>query len=368
MGERTRGLILHALTFAAGGVVAMLIATAVQWVDFVSGPSEIILDLFLGLAAAIIVGLILNLQVSGDFQKKFRIVWHADRAKLDSIYENRGASLAALEEYARSKREEDIDILTIAGKNFFLSVLPLYRALFEQPLVRGAPHRFRILLLHPNSNAAVERSHRELPSDQRKLLDEFIKTKGDTASKQEIHDCAPYLERSNCRDVLLSLDELARACRQYQRKGFGRAPTRRPNGELDRTNTIPRIQVGLHYSTPSFQLIRVDERILVEQYHLGKDEGYADDTLDNCLARKVPVLEYVKLGAPGALFCSHFEYLWSRAELVIDDPESLPDLESLRQQFGNAERYVETLAALHIYGDRLNRFLCPPAPRRTTNP
>ncbi len=355
LGDRTRALIWALLMFALSGIAIPIILALLGWIDLGQPAWELTLNLFLGVLTAIAVGFILNSQISQDLEKKFQIIQHAEHARLVGIYEDRPTALKKFCEYADSKRMEQIDILTIAGKNFFHSGSEPYKTLFERPLARGAPHRFRILLLHPASNAAVERSHRELPRDDRLRLDTFIAANHATATAAEIDRVAPYRRRSNCRDVIHSLGDLANVSANYAYKGFGKAPRAS-------STDIPQLQARLHYSTPSLQLIRIDDRVFVEQYHLGKDEQHASETMDNCLARKVPIFEYLTLGAPGKLLVAHFDYLWQRSEAVIGHDQ--PDLDDLEQRFADPDQYVGTLAALHIYGDKLNRFLRAPPPRK----
>lgn len=363
MGKRTRGTVTLLLQVSTGGFVALIAAAWLTDLSMADSGVTTVLNFLLGVLTAVVVGLILNSQVSNDLATKFQIISHSEHAGLLNVHKDRASALREISNAAQSKRDEDIDILTIAGKNFFQSGSDLFRSLFEAPLSRSAPHRYRILLLHPNSNAALERSHRELPNEDRERLDEFIREHGQTATAKEIYDIAPYLHRSNCRDVIHSIEDLTKVLRTYTTRKVGIAKARLPHGEYDPEKTISRIQVRLHFSTPALQLTRVDDRLFVEQYHLGKNETYAIESLDNCLARKVPVMEYFRAHPPGQLLTDHFEYLWGRSEIVLDENNLRPDIEALRARFGDPERYVSTLAALHIYGNVLNRFLEAPAPR-----
>ncbi len=146
-----------------------------------------------GILITTLVSSILNFYFQIDINRYFSIISGAERANIRNIYENRGAALAQLNTEFQKARTNNIELLAIAGTDFFHPNCPILRTL-DRMCANNSNVYVRILLLDPRSKHATDRS----------LLEEGIDL---SVVNVEVID---YPTKKLCEDTLLSLRQLER--------------------------------------------------------------------------------------------------------------------------------------------------------------
>jgi hypothetical protein len=183
----------------------------------------------------------------------------------------------------------------------------------------------QILLLDPDSEQAKYRSYRErLFVSTEQSFDSYLQS-GEHEKSDLYHDTKRTIEfiRDMVNDV-------------RRTKTAGSA------------SWSPRLEVGLYASAPACFVLRVDDRVLVEQYHYGKVVRHTRAVL----GKDMPLFEYAEapsslyqdgsdpLRRPFRLLVDHFEYALAQSRRVdIGDRVAHPA----------AEEHIDTQPSI---GDR----------------
>lgn len=184
-----------------------------------------------------------------------------------------------------------IDLLCISGTDLLQPNTPLLEELGRQCQAHSSV-TVRVLLLDPRSRYAVERCLREenetmIPSGQ-----------------------FDYPNKKLCEDTLLALRQLEKILEDV--------------GGHDSSHF--NLKVRLTNCAPMMLYLRLGERALVEQYHLGLPRSQVSSRFTRCLGKSVPVVEVSIDSQLAHVLGSHFDYLWDRAagrELYIGATNAL---------------------------------------------
>jgi hypothetical protein len=225
-----------------------------------------------------LVASILNYSFQAAIQDRFAIIKGAEGAQIQRLYTNRMTALSAIgPESQRANRR--MDILCISGTDL---VQPNTEVLAEigRRFRDRSGIKIRILLLDPRSRFAVERSVREEGQDY------------PPQNPQQFD----YLNKKLCEDTLLAVRQLQTIIDESVSK-----------------NPAPfNISVRLYNSAPMMLYIALDDRVFIEQYHLGVPTSQSGIPFTRCLGKAIPLVEVPSASELGHTIDSHFEYLWRR--------------------------------------------------------
>lgn len=231
-----------------------------------------------GVGFTVIVTTLVATSLNFRFQKAihaaFTIVKQGERASIETLYAKRKFAIEEIGIEA-TKAKNRLDVLTISGTDFFMTRCYLLR-LISKLCQNDTALEVRVLLLDPRSRYAVERSLRE--------------------DSQPIPPPSEYdyYDSTLCEQTLAALKNLETV--------IGDAERRKARGF--------RLRVRLYNSAPMLMCLMIDDRLFVENYHLGIPPEQIDSRLSRCLGKAVPIIESSGDTRLGRLYHSHFEYLW----------------------------------------------------------
>jgi hypothetical protein len=298
------------VTLYFSGAVILALALYIE----VSGiPNSIWLERFcrllgpLGFSLLItaIVASVLNHSFQLTIENRFAIIKGAEGARVIRIYANREAALEEINiEAQRANRK--IDILCIAGTDLLQPRTAMLDEIGRRFQDRSGV-KVRILILDPRSRYAVERSLRE--ENQNFSIKNY----------QEFD----YPNKKLCEDTLLALRQLHKI--------------------IDisaKCHPAPfELAVRLYNSAPMMMYLALDDRIFLEQYHLGIPKSQMGP-FTKCLGKAVPIIEVSVFSELGDVLSGHFDYLWDRSsgrELSDDSYDkisaSLKSIDWLNEMF-----------------------------------
>lgn len=225
------------------------------------------------IVAATLVASVVNFRYETSINNAFATVKGAEAARVTRIFSNRNA---AMEDILRAMREarDCIDIVTVAGTtaaHLNGKMIQIVERVCSGE--RAVPAR--IQLLDPRSRYAIERSLREENED--------FPPKNPAAFA--------YSSSTLCANTIESLSELENLLKDARCA----------------------VSVRLYNSPPMVWYVRVDNRAFVEQYHYGVPADQIKSHLTRCLGKSVPILEFEVDSKLGAVYSSHFDYVWERA-------------------------------------------------------
>ncbi len=226
-----------------------------------------------------LVASVLNYSFQTAIQDRFAIVKGAEGAQVRRLYADRQAALQEIElEAQRANRQ--IDILCVSGTDL---VQPNTAVLAEigRRFRDKSGVKIRVLILDPRSRYAVERSVREeaenFPPPNPQQFD--------------------YPNKKLCEDTLLALRQLQTII-----------------DESASNNPEPfQLSVRLYNSAPMMFYLALDDRVFVEQYHLGIPTSQSGIPFTRCLGKAVPTVEVPVSSELGHTIENHFKYLWERS-------------------------------------------------------
>ncbi|MBI4338508.1 MAG: hypothetical protein HY680_00985 [Chloroflexi bacterium] len=179
------------------------------------------------------------------------------------------------------KAKDKVSIQGISLSSFFTPG-ELFSALYS--LVRNENVDIEILLLDPDCEQARYRSYREqLFAHPNEVYDEYIDGKG--------HEGSVLYQ-----DTMRTISTIKGIVQQFANEGGWRG----------------KIKVRLYKSAPACFVLRVDDHVLVEQYHYGKIIGQ----VPAILGKDMPLVEYCK--DPTPLFRSNANRLRSPFGLLVN--------------------------------------------------
>ena len=257
-----------------GSTLLILIAILLPKTGWTNFLSEILKIFGAGAFITTLVSSILNFHFQTDINRYFSIIRGVERSGIKRIYENREEALIEIDSEFE-KAHGAIELLYISGTDFLHSNI---LAQLDKMCFNNSNNKVRILLLDPRSKHAVDRS----------LIEEGI-----NLAKTDILSI-DYPHATLCGNTLYSLEQLERIMKDKQEKN-------RENFE---------IQIRTYDTAPILFLVRVNDKIFVEQYHYGITEEDRQTSLTTCLGKKVPVTEFRPNSLTAQLWMSHFDYLW----------------------------------------------------------
>jgi hypothetical protein len=225
------------------------------------------------------VTILLNWSFESRVYNSFQIIRGCQGAGILRIFCNRKEANEEIDRLVTTTLSR-IDILAIAGRDLLFPDHPVLEQIGHW-IESNARPKIRILLLDPRSRHAVERSMREHGV---KALD---------------HQTTPfkYSERDLCKDIVLSLQQMESKLELSAARGI-------PDFDLE---------VRTYDSPPFFLSVRLDDRVFIEQYHLGLAIDEENKSIRKFLGRRVPVIEASVISDLGQIVVSHFDYLWLRS-------------------------------------------------------
>lgn len=227
----------------------------------------------LSILITLLVAVVLNLDFQKSIHNNFQIIKGAEASHILKLYENRKNALPDIISDVE-RCSDSLDILAISGTSFFQPQCKILEQL-EKWRENNTNINVRILLLNPISYIALERSLRE-------------EGKGFNDVKE-----FDFFEKKLFQDTILSLRQLELILKLIDDKSSFN------------------LEVKLYNCNTFLLLVKIDNKIYKEQYHLGLPVEQIKSNLTKCLGKEVPVSFMKNTGDLGQLLISHFEYIWN---------------------------------------------------------
>jgi hypothetical protein len=209
--------------------------------------------------------------------------------------------------YLVKRAEHQISIQGISLSSFFKPGQELWHAILN--VIEAGKVDLKVLILEPESEQAMYRSYRE-----RLFIEEAPSFKKYMSEKD--HEKSELYE--DTQRTIKHIKQMISRIASAKREPVGWVP--------------PKFAVGLYRSAPACFILRVDDHVLVEQYHYGKIGGEGARTI---LGKDMPLVEYCKapphvdekgsdrVRRPFDLLEDHFQYAFARSTKLFvekDDP------------------------------------------------
>lgn len=195
--------------------------------------------------------------------------------------------------YLLKRSQQKVSILGISLNSFFKT--GALREAISGVIDKGT--ELEVLILDPESEQAKYRSYRErLFVAPNQSYDDYLNS-GEHKNSDLFHDTNRTIQ--NIRHMISDL---------HDRKSM---------------NWVPRLSLGLYKSAPACFVLRIDDRILIEQYHYGKSE---EKNTRSILGKDMPLFEYCKssslicesdpLRSPFDLIENHLDFVSAQSKVV----------------------------------------------------
>lgn len=224
------------------------------------------------------------------------IVDACHRTGIKAIFENRLSHKLRPAVDSAAARSIDIKLLGVALGVLFDPTVPYsdeIQAQLDDPGVR-----VRVLLLHPDSKAALLRNEIEKGNSTLRKIENTI------------HHGIPATIQVRLARAGVEDPELQRAIAPNRDGGNP------PSELLERIVKAANFEVRLYDNDPIMHLMIFRDSIFHEQYHLGRPK---DARAASCIGQHTPVTEYSTSAVASAFYMQHFEAIWDRADDVTGE-------------------------------------------------
>ncbi len=241
-----------------------------------------------GILITTLVTSILNYHIQEDIRKEFTIIGNSVESSISRIFPNRKKARVHINNDFHTAKS-NIDVLAVAGTDLFHSDCPLINLLSDM-CIKKTNITVRIMLLDPRSYTGIERAQIENVKyiNGSQLLD--------------------YPNSTLVNHILTSLMMLGNILRALENNGD------------DGKGSGLKLEVRTYIQMPTMQIVNIDNKTYVEQYHSGISKIEKLSIIDKCLGKKVPVLEFSSYSIPGEIWNDYFEYLWDSSSKLVVTP------------------------------------------------